>query len=118
MALAFGGLLMGTAAAASAQEMAVAVPSPKGEFVVFPQKNHALSPTALSMVRVVADEATSPRRVTLRGRPENVAPVKAALEKAGVAAADIVVQSDASAALPRPADGLSQPIDRRVEIRF
>jgi hypothetical protein len=116
MALALGGLLM-SAAVANAQEMAVAVPPPKGAFMVFAEKNNALSPTALSTIRSAAGEASG-RQVTLSGRPENVAPVKAALEKAGVPAGTIAVERDAGAALPRPGDGLSEPTDRRVEIRL
>jgi hypothetical protein len=67
------------------------------------------------VVRSVADAGVS--RVTLMGRPENVAPVKAELVRNGVSAQAIVVKP-AVAPLPQPSDGLSEPSDRRVEIKL
>ena len=44
--------------------------------------------------------------------------MKAALEKDGVPAGAIAVEARRDASLPRPSDGLSQPADRRVEIKL
>jgi hypothetical protein len=118
MAILAGGLLVGTAGVATAQNMASAVPAPTKDYVVFADRGSALSPTAAAMVRTAASEASSARQVTLIGRPENVAPVKGELVRYGVAPQAIVVKQEARASVPRPADGLSDPIDRRVEIRF
>ncbi|MCW5732757.1 MAG: hypothetical protein KIS73_01445 [Enhydrobacter sp.] len=118
MAILAGGLLAGAAGGAMAQEMASAVPAPKNDFVVFAERGSALSPTAAATVRTAATEATGARQVTLVGRPENIAPVKKELIRHGVAPQAIVVQQEARAPIPQPADGLSDPIDRRVEIRF
>ena len=56
--------------------------------------------------------------VTLIGRPENIAPVKAELVRQGVSPQAIVVKTEARAPIAKPVDGLSNPIDRRVEIKF
>jgi uncharacterized protein YggE len=108
--------LIATGATAQPQ-MASAVPAPQRDRLVFTEKSGQLSPTAASAVRKIAAEAKD-SRVTLVGRPENVAPVKAALEQAGVPAGAITVERSASVGLPRPSDGLSQPADRRVEIKL
>ena len=113
MAVLVGGLIA-TGAMAQTQ-MASAVPAPQRNVVVFANKGGHLSPTAASAVRNVADAGVS--RVTLVGRPENVAPVKAELVRHGVSAQAIVVEH-ANAGLPRPSDGLSDPADRRVEIKL
>jgi len=119
MALLVGGLLMGVAAAATAQqEIAFAAPPPKGEFVVFAEKgSHALSPTAVAIIRSAAGEAGTVHRVTLSGRAEDVAQVKSELMRQGVPAHAIVEQRGI-ALLPKADDGLSDPMDRRVEIRL
>ena len=88
MAIIAGGLIA-TGAMAQTQ-LAIAVPTPQREFLVFADKDGHLSPTAVSTVRTAAAEA--PSRVTLVGRPENVAPVKAELQRHGVPAQAIVVQ--------------------------
>ena len=115
MAVLMGGLIATSAMAQT--QLASAVPAPKRDVMVFTEKSGQLSPTAASTVRKIAAEAKE-SRITLVGRPENVAPVKAALEQAGVSAADIAVKHSAGASLPRPSDGLSEPADRRVEIKL
>ena len=110
------GGLIGTSALAQTQ-LASAVPAPQREVLVFTDKGGQLSPTAASAVRRIAVDAKT-SHVTLVGRPESVAPVKAALEQAGVPAGAITIERGVSANLPRPSDGLSQPADRRVEIKL
>ena len=116
VAVLLGGLIA-TSALAQTQMASAVVPAPQQNVVVFADKGGQLSPTAASTVRAVATEAKG-SRVTLVGRPENVAPVKATLERAGMPAGAIVVEHAANAGLPRPSDGLSQPADRRVEIKL
>jgi hypothetical protein len=118
IAILAGGLLAGMAATASAQNLASAVPAPKKEFVVFADRGATLSPTATATVQNAASEASGVRQVTLVGRAENIAPVKGELVRAGVAPEAIVVKHEANAPIAKPTDGLSDPIDRRVEIRF
>lgn len=118
IAILASGLLMGLTAAATAQNMASAVPAPKKEFVVFADKGSTLSPTAASVVRTVAVEASVARQITLIGRAENIAPVKVELVRQGVSPQAIVVKTDARAPISKSIDGLSDPIDRKVEIKF
>src|SRR5882757_5034343 len=114
IALLAGTLLVGAAAGTMAQELASAVPAPKGEFMVFTEKgSHALSPTAITTIRSAVGEARTARQVTLIGRPENVAAVKDELVRQGVPADAIVARNDA-APLPKVGDGLSDPSERRV----
>ena len=115
MAVVIGGLIATSAMAQT--QLASAVPAPQREVLVFTEKGGQLSPTAASTVHAIAAEAKA-SRVTLVGRPESVAPVKAALEKDGVPAGAIAVKHSATTSLPRPSDGLSQPADRRVEIKL
>jgi len=118
MAILAGGLLVGTAGVATAQNMASAVPAPAKEYVVFADRGSALSPTAAAMVRTAANEASGARQITLIGQPENIALVRGELIRQGVSSQAIVVKQEARAPIAKPIDGLSDPIDRRVEIRF
>jgi hypothetical protein len=119
IAILASGLLVGMTAAATAQNIASAVPAPKKEFVVFADKgSNTLSPTAASVVRTAATEANGARQVTLIGRAENIAPVKGELVRQGVAPQAIVVKTETRAPISKSMDGLSDPIDRRVEIKF
>lgn len=115
LAVLVGGLLA-TGAVAQTQ-MASAVPAPQRDVLVFADKGSRLSPTAQATVSTVAAEAKT-SRVTLVGKPENVAPVKAELERHGVPAKAIVVKTEAVLSIAKTADGLSSPIDRKVEIKF
>jgi hypothetical protein len=117
MALLAGGLLMGTAVTAMAQDVAALVPPPKSEFMVFADKgSHALSPTAVATIRTAANSATG--KVTLIGHGEDAARVRDELVRQGVRADAIVVKSEAGSPLPKADDGLSDPSDRRVTIKL
>jgi hypothetical protein len=120
MAILAGGLLIGTAVTACAQtEMAYSAPAPKGELVVFANKGgSALSPTAVQTVRTAALEANAAGEVTLIGRAENVASVKDELMRQGVPADAIKERHEMRTPIAKAADGLSDPIDRRVEIKY
>jgi hypothetical protein len=119
IAILASGLILGAAAGAMAQDEASAVPPPKGEFLVFAEKgNHALSPTAIAIIRSAASQASAARHVTLSGRGEDVALVKSELVRQGVPAEAIAVQREATTPMPKAGDGLSDPADRRVEIRL
>src|SRR5947207_12249993 len=94
-----GGLLASGVAMAQPQ-VAVAVPPPKGEFVVFADKGNTLSPTALATVRSAASEASS-RQVTLVGRPAAIAAVKGELIREGVPAQAIVARPESQRPITR-----------------
>ena len=115
LAALLGGLLATSAMAQT--QMASAVPAPPRDVLVFADKGGQLSPTAASTVRTAAAEAKT-SGVTLIGRPQNVAPVKAELVRHGVPAKAIVVKTEAGSTVAKTADGLSSPTDRKVEIKF
>jgi hypothetical protein len=117
MAILAGGVLVGMTAAASAQNLASAVPAPQRDVVVFADKGSTLSPTAANVVRTAATEVGA-RQVILIGRADSVAPVKGELVRNGVAPQSIVVVKPEGKTIAKVADGLSDPADRRVEIKF
>jgi hypothetical protein len=108
------GSMVATGAMAQGQ-LASAVPGPQREMLVFTDKGGQLSPTAVATVRTAAQASS---RVTLVGRLETVAAVKAELQRQGVPAQAIVVKPDGNAPVAKTADGLSNPVDRKVEIKF
>ena len=119
LALVAGSLLMGTAGAALAQDVATAVVPSKSEFMVFTEKgSYALSPTAMATIRSAVADARSAHRVTLTGSPESVAAVKSELVRQGVPANAIVARNEAGSPLPRTGDGLGDAADRGVSIAF
>ncbi len=115
MAVLLGGLIATSAMAQT--QMASAVPAPQRDVVVFADKGASCRRPPRRPCGSPS-EGEGARQVTLVGRSENVAPVKAELERGGVPASAIVVEHGASASSPRPSDGLSEPADRRVEIRL
>jgi NAD(P)H-flavin reductase len=118
LVLVAGGLLMGAAGAASAQQLATAGPSPKGDVMVFTEKgSHTLSPTAMNTIRSAVDEARDAHRITLTGSPASVAAVKGELVRQGVPENAIVARNDVPS-LPKAGDGLSDATDRGVSISF
>jgi len=110
---------LGLAGTVSAQDLAVATPGPKSEFVVFANKDgRTLSPTALQTLGMAADQARSGDPVTLVGPIEETAAVKAELMRRGVADHAIAMRPAERAPIAKTHDGLSDPLDRRVEIRL
>jgi len=121
-ALLIGGILLAplsmASSMASAQSTEVAYASPaKSGFVVFVDRDIELSSTAGNVVRQAANAARSARTVYLAGRADYAELVKKELIRDGVPAGAIVVQGPAST-LPKAADGLADPANRRVEISF
>jgi hypothetical protein len=120
MAVLAGGLMvtgMLTGGAMAQTQMASAAAAPSRDVMVFAEKGGRLSPTAQAMVSRVATDAKA-SHVTLVGRPESVAPVKAELQRNGVSAKAIVVKTESVMSVARTKDGLSNPADRKVEIKF
>jgi hypothetical protein len=119
MAVLVGGLMATgvSAQVAMAQTQIASAVAPQRDVMVFAEKGGQLSPTAQAMVSRVATDAKA-SRVTLVGRPEYVAPVKAELQRNGVSAKAIVVKTEAVVSVARTKDGLSNPADRKVEIKF
>lgn len=99
---------------AAAQEIASA--PPRGDYMVFVGDGNRLTPAAVDTVRAVAD--ANQGTVRLKGQASQVQAVRAELVNAGTAASSIVIEPVRPAPLPRVADGLPDPAERRVEISF
>jgi ferredoxin-NADP reductase len=106
-------------AAAFAQSTEVAyATAPKSEFVVFLDNNGQMSPVANATVHKAAVAARSARTIYVIGRGDYADAVKAELTRNGIPANAIEVTARADNPLPKAADGLRDPMIRRVEISF
>src|SRR5262245_14104856 len=106
-------------AAALAQSTELAYASaPKSEFVVFLDNGAQLSPVANATVHKAAIAARSARTIHVTGRGDYAEAVKGELMRNGIPANAIEVTPQAYNPLPKPADGLRDPMMRRVEISF
>lgn len=115
-----GALIATPFAAATSQDMAAApnAPAPKAEYVVFVDRGNGLSEAAVDTVRSAVDATSSARRIELQGKPAQAQAVKAELVRHGASAEAIVVRAVAPTALPKANDGVPDPTERRVEIKF
>src|SRR5262245_32602879 len=106
-------------AAAFAQSTDIAyATAPKSEFVVFLDHGGQLSPVASANVHKAAVAARSARTIHVTGRGDYAEAVKVELMRQGIPANAIEVTPQAYNPLPKPADGLRDPMMRRVEISF
>jgi len=105
--------------AAMAQTTNVAyAAAPRTDYVVFLDSGANLSPVASETVRKAARAAKAAKIVQVTGRADYAEAVKNQLLRDGVPAQAIVVSAKADNPLPRSADGLRDPMMRRVEISF
>jgi hypothetical protein len=92
-------------------------PSPRSEYIVFfDSGSNRLSPLAIETVRSAAQAARSARMIELAGRPDYANAVKQELVRQGIPANAISIRPATGRPLQKV--GASDPIDRRVEIRF
>jgi hypothetical protein len=105
------------AALAQSTNLAYAT-APKSEFVVFLDNNGQMSPVANATVHKAAVAARSARTIHVTGRGDFADSVKAELMRNGIPANAIEVTPRADNPLPKVADGLRDPMMRRVEISF
>jgi OOP family OmpA-OmpF porin len=115
-----GGIFLASIPAAMAQTTNVAyAPAPRAQYVVFLDSENQVSGAAVNTVRTAAGAAKSATSVRVVGRADNAEAVKDQLVRDGVPAQSIVVlRREASKPLPKPADGIADPSNRRVEISF
>jgi|SRR5262245_13459225 len=111
-----GGLFLAHSAVV-AQDIASLPDAKSAHYLVFLDKD-GLSPTAMQTVRNAANAIGSGHTVRLSGQPRYVEAVRRELLKEGVQPTSIVVQHESGLVLPAAGDGLSEPQQRRVEIRF
>lgn len=116
IAVAIGGLVT-MPLAAMAQSIASA-PNSKTEHIVFMESGTDRVPaSAMSTLRSAADAAKT-QSVRIEGRAEHAAAVKQELVRQGAPAQSITVTPVAAKPLVKVGDGVSDPTERRVEIKF
>jgi len=114
-----GGLLLAPISAAMGQTTNVAYASaPRTEYVVFFDSTGELPTAASATVHMAAKAARSAGTVRITGRADHAEAVKKELLREGIPADSIVVAHEATSPLPKPADGLKDPLKRRVAISF
>ena len=120
-AILLGGLFVTPFQAALAQTttMAYANESRPGYVVFFDRGTGQLSSIADETIRrAAADADRSAGLVRVVGRADYAEAVKNELVRDGVPARSIVVVAETGRPLPTFADGVSEPANRRVEIRY
>ena len=114
-----GGLLLAPISAAMGQSTNIAYASaPRSEFVVFFDSTGELPTVASKTIHQAAKAAKSADTIRITGRADHAEAVKAELVRDGISANSIVVTPEAGSPLPKPADGLKDPLKRRVAISF
>jgi hypothetical protein len=112
-------ILLAPISAAMGQSTNVAYASaPRTDYVVFFTSDGELSPAASKTVEMAAKAAASAGTVHIGGRADHAEAVKAELVRGGVSPESIVVLRQTGSPLPQPADGIKDPLNRRVEISF
>jgi hypothetical protein len=120
-AILLGGLVAAPLYAATAQTTNVAYASePRPGYVIFFDKGPArLSSLADETIRkAAADAGKSASLVRVVGRADYADAVKNELVRDGVPARSIVVVPRTGSPIPTIADGVSEPANRSVEIRY
>jgi len=120
-AILLGGLIVTPFQAALAQTTTVAYAneSRPGYVVFFDRGTGQLSSVADETIRrAAADADRSAGLVRVVGRADYAEAVKNELVRDGVLARSIVVVAETGRPLPTFADGVSEPANRRVEIRY
>ncbi len=119
-AVLLGGMFLAPVPAALGQttNLAYAVDA-RPEYVVFLDRGtNRLSSAAADTVRIAAGAAKSASVIRLVGHPDHVQAVKNELIRDGIPAGSIVVGRASNKPFPTVADGIAQPVNRRVEIMF
>ena len=114
-----GGLLLAPISAAMGQSTNVAYASaPRTEYVVFFDSNGELPTAASKTIHQAVKAARSADTVRITGHTDHAKAVKNELVRQGISAESIVISHEAGSPLPKPADGLKDPLTRRVAISF
>ena len=117
--LAGGLLVLAPISAAMGQTNVAYASAPRSEYVVFfDSATGELPSVATKTIHMAARAAKSAGAVHITGRADRAEAVKNQLVREGIPAESIVVAHEAASPLPKPNDGLKDPLNRRVEISF
>lgn len=118
IAVAIGGLSMIPLSAMSQNMASAPNAAPKADHMLFMENGNKVPASAMSTVRSAAEAAKEQKTVRIEGRADVANAVKQELVKQGAPADKISVHPVAAKPLTRVGDGVSDPTDRKVEIRF
>lgn len=118
-AVMLGGLLLAPIPAmAQSTHLAYATGESRSEYMVFLDKDSQLPSSAAMTIRKAAQAAGRDRTIHVNGRAEHAELVKQELIRDGISPTSIFVTTDRAAPLARANDGITSPMDRRVDIKF
>ena len=118
LAVVLGGLLMTLPVSGAMSQNLASAPNPKTELVFMETGSATVPPSAMGAVRKAAEAARQQHAVRVEGRADDANAVRQALIGQGAPADQITVRAVAARPLVKAGDGVSDPTDRKVEIKF
>ena len=117
-AVVLGGLFLAPAAMAQSTHLANATGEARSEYMVFLDRGNHVPDVAVPAVRTAVNAAKAGKTIHVVGRADQAEVVKQQMIREGAPASAIVVAREPSKPLPKPADNISDPANRKVEIKF
>lgn len=118
IAVVIGGLSMIPLSAMSQDMAAAPNAAPKTDHLLFMESGNKVPASAMSTVRSAAEAAKEQKTVRVEGRADVANAVKQELVNQGAPAEKISVRTIAAKPLVKAGDGVSDPTDRKVELKF
>ncbi|WP_422001411.1 hypothetical protein [Reyranella sp.] len=115
-----GGLFLAPLMAANAQDvnLAYATGEPRSEYMVFLEKGNQVPLSASVLLQPAVVAAQAGQTVHVSGKLDQAQVVKNELIREGAPAHKVLVAREPVEPLPRPADSIASPADRKVDIKF
>ncbi|TAJ39806.1 MAG: hypothetical protein EPO67_00640 [Reyranella sp.] len=113
-----GGLAMMPLSAMSQNMASAPNAAPKADHMLFVENGNKVPASAMGTVRSAAEAAKEQKTVRVEGRADAANAVKQELVKQGAPADKISVRPVAAKPLMKVGDGLSDPTERKVEIKY
>lgn len=118
IAVVIGGLAMMPFSAMSQNMASAPNAAPKVDHMLFMESGSKVPASAMSTVRSAADAAKAQKTVRVEGRADLANAVKQELVKQGAPADKISIRPVAARPLVKVGDGVSDPTERKVEIKY
>ena len=118
VAVMIGGLILAPAAMAQSTHLAYATGEPRSEYMIFLDKGNVVPAVATNTLQTAASAAKAGKTIHVLGRGDQALAVKQELIREGAPASAINVTYEPSNPLPKPAGNISDPGNRKVDIKF
>lgn len=118
IAVVVGGLAMMPLAAMSQNMASAPTVVPKTDQMLFMDGGARVPPSAMATVRDAVEAAKAKTAVRIEGRADMALAVKQEMVRQGAPADRITVRVVASRPLVNAGDGMSDPIERKVELKY